>query len=237
MAFFDDIFGGLFGQQKTPQYKPLSVDEILGQVSASLPTLANQNLDYNERLAAPLTRIQRQAEDVYDPNQGRLREATTTSILNELGLGGALPRDIQDQVIQNAFENAGGAGIGTSQAGRNLVARDLGLTSLDLRNQRLDRAAQITRSAPSLNQIFSPRETLSPSDVANLFVSGENAQNQAAQEQAAIESQNRRNLFTTPLNLLGTAAGIYGNVAGGGTSGILSNLFGGRPSSVRALPF
>lgn len=53
--------------------------------------------------------------------------------ISEGMLRGELPQDVQTMVRQQAAENALQRGLGSgSQASRNLVARDLGLTSLDV---------------------------------------------------------------------------------------------------------
>lgn len=70
-----------------------------------------------------------------------LLQAATESIMGQLKLGGTLGKDVQAQAMQAALEKGGAAGISGSGAGRGLVARDLGLTSLGLLQQR-QQAAQ-----------------------------------------------------------------------------------------------
>lgn len=69
-----------------------------------------------------------------------LLEASAASILDNLKLGGALGRDVQQQTVKAALEKGGMAGISGSGAGRGLVARDVGLTSLGLLQQRQTQA-------------------------------------------------------------------------------------------------
>ena len=61
---------------------------------------------------------------------------SSDSILNSLRLGGNLSAETQNAVTRGALQKGGFAGISGSQAGRGLVARDLGLTSLALEQQR-----------------------------------------------------------------------------------------------------
>jgi hypothetical protein len=61
----------------------------------------------------------------------------------ELAMGGRIPADVQQAIFQSSQARAGQAGLAGGQAGRDITARDLGLTSLDLRNQRLGQAAQL----------------------------------------------------------------------------------------------
>jgi hypothetical protein len=60
----------------------------------------------------------------------------------DLGLGGQLSRETQNLATRQALATAGtvGGGLGL---GRDLVARDLGLTSLQLEQQRLQNASQL----------------------------------------------------------------------------------------------
>lgn len=56
----------------------------------------------------------------------------------DLALGGILPQDVAQLVARRAYARAGTTG--SLGLGRDISARDLGLTSLDLRNQRLANA-------------------------------------------------------------------------------------------------
>ncbi len=71
-----------------------------------------------------------------------LLEASAASILDSLKLGGALGRDVQTQAAKAALEKGGAAGISGSGAARGLLARDLGLTSMQVLNQRQGQALQ-----------------------------------------------------------------------------------------------
>lgn len=71
----------------------------------------------------------------------------------DLALGGELPQDVRNLVARQGFAKAGtvapGSGLGL---GRDIVARDLGLTSLDLRNRRLQNAAALAQQEAALGQ-------------------------------------------------------------------------------------
>lgn len=60
---------------------------------------------------------------------------------SDLALGGALPQDVRNQIFRSSAASAAGAGGGGLGLGRDVVARDLGLNSLSLRNQRLNTAS------------------------------------------------------------------------------------------------
>lgn len=75
--------------------------------------------------------------------QSPLLQAAIAKAKSNLALGGRLPQDVQNSVTRNALENAGTVAPGTLGMGRDLVARDLGLTSLNLENQRIQQAAAL----------------------------------------------------------------------------------------------
>ncbi len=81
---------------------------------------------------------------------GLLRGAIARS-REELGLGGKLPLDVQNAVTRRGLATAGtvGGGLGL---GRDVVARDLGLTSLDLLNRRLQTAGTLGAAEAGLQQ-------------------------------------------------------------------------------------
>lgn len=59
-------------------------------------------------------------------------------------LAGEIPQDVQDQVERISAEKSIQSGLGQGQAARNLTARDLGLTSLDIQERGLKNAAQVS---------------------------------------------------------------------------------------------
>lgn len=71
-----------------------------------------------------------------------LFQSAADKILADLNLGGKLDAETQAAVTRGALQGAGGSGILGSQAGRGLVARDLGLTSLQLQQARQQAALQ-----------------------------------------------------------------------------------------------
>lgn len=71
-----------------------------------------------------------------DYGQSELSQAAQARALQELQLGGKLDTETANQVIRSSAAKAGGFG-NTLGLGRDLSARDLGLTSLQLARQRL----------------------------------------------------------------------------------------------------
>ncbi len=94
--------------------------------------------------------------------QGQLGQGLHTPLLNaaiqkaqsDLALGGQLGTDQQNLVTRGALANAGGVSGpgGGLNLGRDLTARDLGLSSLQLGQQRLQNASQLGGQEQGLGQ-------------------------------------------------------------------------------------
>ena len=84
---------------------------------------------------------------MYDSLQGKM--ATVVDPM----LAGKIPEDVQAQIRQVASENAGIKGLGLGQAGRALVARDLGLTSLQIQAQGLQAAQPLLTTLNQSQQL------------------------------------------------------------------------------------
>lgn len=104
----------------------------------------------NAQLASGGTQAQRQQAALLA--QGPLTDASSavdnpltmssmSSILQSLNRGGKLDADAQAQAVQAALQKGGAAGISGSGAGRGLVARDLGLTAMQVLQGRQNQAA------------------------------------------------------------------------------------------------
>lgn len=123
-------------------------------------------------------------------------------------LRGQIPLDVQTQVKNNAAQTSLFGGYGGSQVARNLTARDLGLTSLDL----------IGRGNQGLEQQFSLAQRLSPyqSDTLSYLMNPSTLQanqtnenryiNQSANSNALAEAQSKNQLATLIANLMGQQA-------------------------------
>ncbi len=61
---------------------------------------------------------------------------------------GEIPKDVQDQVYRKAASKAIEGGFGGTEFARNLTARDLGLTSLDIVGRGLAGATDLIQSTP-----------------------------------------------------------------------------------------
>lgn len=81
-------------------------------------------------------------KQVAGPLNTPLLQAAIAKAKSDLELGGSLPQDVSNLVTRRALANSGSVSGGLG-LGRDLSARDLGLTSLDLSNRRLANAAEL----------------------------------------------------------------------------------------------
>lgn len=214
--FFSDLFDSVTGQQATPQQTIIPTDQLLAQTYGTMAgTVAPGILSYNRALAPGLTDIQLGVEKQYDPNIAALRGATTKSILDELNLGGTLGEELQNQVITNALEGSAASGFGVGQGGRGLVARDLGLTSLDLAKSRRAEASGAVQRSPRLSELYTPQGFINAGDVAGSIQGVQAAQDEYANLKEDIRRQNFSSLISTGFKIIGgVVGGIYGGPAG-----------------------
>lgn len=166
------------------QYNPGAAEVRSGSLQALLAALnapkqgIEGSLPDNSANQALLDRISAQAgqplENVgYD---SPLTRAAIAKAQSDLALGGALPQDVAQLVARKAFAQAGsitgGRGLGN---GRDITARDLGLTSLDLERARLQQALQAGGAETALEQ----------GNAANRIAAQQYARNNLLQSQGA----------------------------------------------------
>jgi hypothetical protein len=121
-------------------------------------------------------------------------------------------------------------GLTGSGAGRGLVARDLGLTALDLLNQRIGNAGEWTRSSPLPGQLYQPINDVTPGFGLSYESARNNAQNAFSQYANQIRNQNTQNLIDRPLGMAANTAGtVLGAMfgTGGFGGGGMGSMFGG----------
>jgi len=159
MGFLSDLFGS---RVNVPKYKPVDVAEsqakgIAGNLAA-LPQaqeLATKTTEFNQ--ASILKMLETAIPGYSDISAG------ISSKIQDLQAG-KIPTDVSQQVQLSDAAKALQGGYAGSGAHGNLVARDLGLTSLDLTQKGLNAAESwITMT----DQMFAPGQF----NVANMFLS------------------------------------------------------------------
>lgn len=218
-----NIVGGLLqklDQPEVPDFVPVNVQSeqlraIAGN-TAALPGLQSQASKINTFNQAEIQRMLELAM----PGYAKLRDKGTATI-NDM-LSGNIPGDVSSAVSRNAAAKSLYGGFGGSAMSRNLVARDLGLTSLDLVSKGLSSAEKWIAQARTLSPTF---------DVTSMFIRPEfqvqhavnerNAQFQRNWVQEQLDSQYGfgtiigQAIVKNEDQVWGMVAGILGSAAGG----------------------
>ena len=115
-----------YGQETTPGAYEKQVMEKLDPKYRDALTVM-----FNEKQSLP---------SFSDYNQSTLSNEANARALEQLRLGGKLDQETANEVARTSAARAGRIGGGALGLGRDLSARDLGLTSLKLANERMDTA-------------------------------------------------------------------------------------------------
>ena len=125
------------------QYQPIDLEKLKTDAQAN----AEQNLAKSIAL-----------EQKYMPHVSAARFGLQSQIAQDLSRGGNLPLDVANQVTRASMGQAGAGGFGAGP----LTAAQLGMTSLQLRNQAQERANAYLAANPM------PVSGLDPGAIASL---------------------------------------------------------------------
>jgi len=137
------------------QYQPIDLKALQEQ--------ARTSAEENARASVAL-------EKELQPDLAAARSGSQKEVAKDLALGGSIPLDTANAVTSASQAEANKAGL-YGGAGP-ITAANLGLTSLDLRNQRLNKALQLSQANPL------PVAGLDPGALASAAISQNNAENQ-----------------------------------------------------------
>jgi len=170
MALFAEFFGG---KPSVPRFKPVNAQAeqakaIQGNLDA-LPKLKEIGAETNQFNAEQLQILLRKMIPRYDEMVGRMSDNMAS------GLRGEIPEDVADAVFRNSAVRSLYGGYGGSGMARNLTARDLGLTSLDLTQRALDSATRWTAATSAALQpmMFNPSSMFVRPEFQAVFAQGE----------------------------------------------------------------
>ena len=209
---------------------------------------ANQaNLPAAEKLAGQANLFsQQQITDMLNrsiPGYSAMTGTASKNIASELK--GEIPQDVQDAIQNSSAAKALGGGFGGSGMHGNLVARDLGLTSLSLTQQGLNSFQSWQKTAASM---YEP----SMMNVQSMFISPEQmyqADNQQNLQQAGQQwLTNQIDAMPDPqLSAISSGLKSFGSsmMAGSGDSTSpyqtalksLGNLFGSKSNNGRSADY
>ncbi len=220
------FLGGLLQDEvEAPQYVPISTAEELKSAAAANIGVLGQA----EQLATQVNRgaQQRLLESLQAAIPGYSAMTGKTAENIQANLEGRIPEDVQRAIQRAGASRAVASGVAGSQFGRNLTARDLGLTSLQLMNQGVQQSNQFLANARQ--NLTAPQF-----DVSNMFVS--------PAQQLQVTAQNRANLYNAQYlqnqleasQGLGTMAAGAFRTLGGAIPGL--NLFSKTPQTGGTTP-
>lgn len=176
-------------------YEPIDIERLKAEATQQAIQNATQSLALERQL---------------QPNIAATREELSRQINADLKLGGQLPADVQNRVTQSARTIGARSGVGSGGT-VPLTASLLGLSSIDLANQRRAAAGNLLGANPL------PTAGLDPGAIASLEVANNAANNQFNLEKAGVAS-----------SLANSEAAARGAQIGGqvGTVASLGNLLG-----------
>lgn len=224
---------------KVPEWQDIQLQQeqqkAISANQQALPGASALARDVNTFNQAELERMLEQAIPGYQSILGKQRG------IIESQLRGEIPEDVQRQIQRQTAFGALQGGFGGSEMGRNLTARDLGLTSLQLTNQAVDSATRWMQNTQAMRM---PGQF----DVTSMFVTPTQMfqatfQNQmqafqrdtfaakiaaAPEPWAAHMGQALDSIADTALGMLsGMGGGMMGGGGGGGIGGMSTSGGGG----------
>lgn len=172
-------------------YERIDLDELQKRAQ----TVARENAINSLALEAELT-----------PDVAKARKELATQVSNELAMNGQISPDVARQVAQRSITGATASGL--SGVAGPITAASLGLTAMDLTNQRQAKAASLLAANPL------PESGLDPASLAAAAVADLNAANQFAANKAqgqANAAQARANATAGLVSSIGSGIGsVYG---------------------------
>lgn len=182
-------------------YERIDLDELQKNAIATARENAVNSIALEKELAP----------DVYNT-----RTTLSKQVSDELSMGGQLGEDVTNQVARNAMSKANTAGL--YGGGGPITAAMLGLTSMDVAQQRKQNAAALLAANPA------PKVGLSPETLSSVKIADVNNWNQAQLDVAGVKSNismqngaNMANAITSATSTIGGAM-MGGKLGGGGAT-------------------
>jgi hypothetical protein len=168
--------------------------------------------------AGQISNYYRQQLEKFQPGAAQQRQQAQTQIGQAMDvisqyLKGEVPQDVKDQIMRNVAESAG-AGFnpatagqaGGFQAAQGQMARNLGLTSLDIQRQGLAAMPAVQNTAMNWQQLARAFRA-EPLDVGRLQLGYQTAQAEVGLQKAKMTSDMFTNIYNAQSGL---ASQIYG---------------------------
>jgi len=203
---------GMINEVQAPEY---NLENMLGD--------ARQITDYNLQQGQKISDYYRQQLETFQPGAAQQRQQAQTQIGQAMDvistyLRGDIPQDVKDQITRNVAESAG-AGFNPATAGRaggfqaaqGQMARNLGLTSLDIQRQGLAAIPSIQSTAMNWQQLAraftADVRAAEPLDVGRLQLGYGTAKAEIGLQKAKMTGDVFKNIYAAQSGL---ADQIYG---------------------------
>ena len=206
-----------------PGYTPISTAEEAQRATAANLSVLGQAEELASKVNVGAQERLLQSLQAAIPGYESMVGQTAANI--QANLEGRVPEDVQRALARAGASKAVSGGFSGTQFGRNLTARDLGLTSLQLMNQGVQQSNQFLANARQ--NLTAPQF-----DVSNMFIS--------PAQQLAVTAQNRANQYNAEwLQRQLSAAQSWQTIVGSGLNqfgqslgsmGSFPGLGGGAPS-------
>lgn len=177
-------------------YERIDLDELQNNAIAT----ARQNAVNSMQLERELT-----------PDIANTRSTLSSQVSNELAMGGKLGEDVTNKVSQAASSKANTAGL--YGGGGPITAAMLGLTSMDVAQQRKQNASALLAANP-MQQVG-----LSPATLAQISVQDTTNLNQAKLNAAGVQAQLSAQSAANTGNAIQSATSTIGGAMMGGKVG------------------
>lgn len=174
---------GAYGKKpKVPSLKEISPD------ATQKATVAGNIANFAD-IAKLATQVNTFSQDQLDALIDRVLPGARQQIQETLSsqLRGKIPQDVQNAIYRSTAERGVAGGFGGSQFGRNVTARDLGLTSLEITNKAL-----------SSTESWLAKATAPQFDVTSMFFT--------PQQRLAFEQEQQSRQFQRDVMAAGVAA-------------------------------
>lgn len=183
-------------QSESNARRSLALEQQLSPETYNLRRETAQNLLANARRGTPeqdaamqsvLDQLRAVASPAFaDSLRSRTLESAAAQAGNDLALGGQLPQDVRNEIIRRGISTAGRVGGGNLGTARAIVPRDLGISSLALRDQRLQNAGNLGQAEAAYNTNRATTPVNAGNVLANLLASLAGGRTQSLLGQAAF---------------------------------------------------
>lgn len=192
----------------------------------------------NTAAAADLASNQERQQQLTSVDPDLMKQIQQIGSLSTSYLSGQIPQDVQDQIQRTTAQSSLQGGYGGTPMARNLTARDMGLTSMQLQQTGTSMAGTAETMAASVNPsftpvsslLFSPSQLMARNDQASYYntdiknqQSIINSGNAMAAQVYAAAQQNRSSAATSG-DIQSGIKSLFGSSSSSSSGGLLGGI-------------